>query len=111
MIKVMAFLTKRDGINTRDLIEYYENQHVPLITRLAPIPSVYKRNYILRKDDSSTTDDFDIVTELVFPDHGAYEAWVAKMYAPHSGVAEDELNFLDRSRTRSYIVEEHVTSE
>ncbi|MET3288817.1 UNVERIFIED_CONTAM: hypothetical protein ABID98_001387 [Brevibacillus sp. OAP136] len=41
MIKVMAFLTKKDGMNTRDLIEYYENQHVPLITRLAPLPSVY----------------------------------------------------------------------
>lgn len=40
MIKVMAFLTKKDGMNTRDLIEYYENQHVPLITRLAPLPSL-----------------------------------------------------------------------
>jgi hypothetical protein len=52
-----------------------------------------------------------IVTELVFHDRHAYENWVATMYAANSGVAADEATFLDRSRTRSYIVEEHTTSE
>jgi hypothetical protein len=31
------------------------------------------------------------------------------MYAPGSGVADDEMTFLDRTRTRSYVVEERVT--
>jgi hypothetical protein len=53
-------------------------------------------------------DDFDIVTELVIPDRAAYRGWVSTMYAPGSGV-DDEMTFLDRTRTRSYIVEEHVT--
>jgi hypothetical protein len=30
------------------------------------------------------------------------------MYAPGSGVADDEMTFLDRTRTRSYVVEEHA---
>jgi hypothetical protein len=32
------FLTKREDIETRALIEYYENHHVPLICSLAPTP-------------------------------------------------------------------------
>ena len=58
---------------------------------------------------ASGPDDFDIVTELVFPDRAAYQGWVSTMYAPGSGVADDEMTFLDRTRTRSYVVEEHVT--
>jgi len=33
------------------------------------------------------------------------------MYSPGSGVADDEMTFLDRTRTRSYVVEEHVTDD
>jgi hypothetical protein len=54
-------------------------------------------------------DDVDIVTELVFADAGAYQAWVAVMYAPGSGVADDEAKFLDRSKTRSYTVIERTS--
>jgi hypothetical protein len=63
----------------------------------------------VRHEATSGPDDFDIVTELVFPDRAAYEGWVSTMYAPGSGVADDEMTFLDRTRTRSYVVEEHVT--
>jgi hypothetical protein len=105
----MAFLVKKPEISTAELIEQYEQHHVPLIISLAPAPLVYRRNYLRRDPDTRSPDDFDIVTELVFHDRTAYENWVATMYAPNSGVAADEATFLDRSRTRSYIVEEHTT--
>jgi len=111
MLKVMAFLVKKQGLDTAELIEYYETHHVPLILSLAPAPTAYKRNYLLREESGSGPDDFDIVTELVFPDRAAYQNWVSTMYAPGSGVADDEMNFLDRSRTRSYVVEEHTTDD
>jgi hypothetical protein len=38
MLKVLGFLTKREGIEMRTFIDYYENKHVPLICSLAPIP-------------------------------------------------------------------------
>jgi hypothetical protein len=110
MLKVIAFLVKKQGLDTGDLIDYYETHHVPLILSLAPAPATYKRNYLLR-ETTNGPDDFDIVTELVFPDRAAYQNWVSTMYAPGSGVADDETTFLDRSRTRSYVVEEHVTSD
>jgi hypothetical protein len=116
MLKIFAFLTKREDIETRAFIEYYENHHVPLICSLAPTPIVYKRNYIVRSDEFNTeeggTIDFDVVTELVFPDRAAYLAWGAAVGtgAPGEQVAADELKFLDPSRTRAYVIEEHRTT-
>ena len=109
MLKVMAFLVKRPGISTEELIDYYENHHIPLILSLAPEPAVYTRNYIQRDAAAEPRDDVDIITELVFADRQTYGDWVSAMYAPDSGVAEDEARFLDRSKTRSYVVEEHST--
>jgi len=110
MLKVMAFLTKREGMQTQAFIEYYEKNHVPLILSLAPSPIIYRRNYLVRgdtlKEDGAS--DFDVVTELVFSDQAAYLAWGARM---GEQVVADELKFLDRSRTRSYVVEEYVTSQ
>jgi hypothetical protein len=111
MLKVMAFLVKKQGLDTGDLIDYYETHHVPLILSLAPAPTTYRRNYVMKDPDANGADDFDIVTELVFPDRVAYQNWVSTMYSPGSGVADDEMTFLDRTRTRSYVVEEHVADE
>jgi hypothetical protein len=115
MLKILAFLTKREGIETQAFIEYYEKNHVPLICDLAPTPIVYKRNFLMRGDQFNKENDaidFDVVTELVFPDRAAYLAWTAQLSKPGSGeqVVADELKFLDRSRTKAYVVEECVTS-
>jgi|ERR1700722_1431297 len=104
--KIMAFLVKRNDVTYDELIEHYENVHVPLILSLAPPPLTYKRNFVVR-DSAASRDEVDIITELVFFDRHAYEGWVAAMYAADSGVADDEARFLDRSKTRSYFVEEH----
>jgi len=115
MLKVFGFLCKRAGMETQAFIDYYENKHVPLIRSLAPTPAVYKRNYLMRGNELNKEEsaiDFDVVTELVFPDRTAYLAWRALLSKPGSGeqVVADEEKFLDRSRTRACIIEEHVTS-
>ena len=114
MFKLLAFLTKREGIEMQAFIDYYENKHVPLICSLAPNPIVYKRRYLREKlTNEGGAIDFDVVTELAFADRSAYLAWMAKLSAPGSGeqVAADEAKFLDRSRTRAYLVEEFVTTD
>jgi hypothetical protein len=116
MLEIMAFLTKREDIETRVFIEYYENNHVPLIRSLAPIPIGYRRNYLVRGDEldiEGDAIDFDVVTELVFPDRAAYLAWSAQLSESASGkpvISEDETKFLDRSRTGASVVDERVTS-
>jgi hypothetical protein len=115
MFRVLAFLSKRADIDTDEFIDYYERRHVPLICSLAPAPAVYNRRYI-RHDDRLTTDggtvDFDVVVELAFADRAAFQAWMARLSGPGAGdlVGADEAKFLDRSRTRAYVVEEHVTT-
>ena len=112
MFKVLAFLTKREGIETRAFIDYYENKHVPLICSLAPTPVIYKRRYVLEKLTSEGGGiDFDVVTELGFADRAAYLAWMRKLSAPGAGeqVSADEAKFLDRSRTKAYVVEKQAT--
>jgi hypothetical protein len=107
MLKVFAFLTKRKDLETEAFIDHYENHHVPLVLSLAPRPPVYKRNYVVRGDELNREDpaiDFDVVTELVFPDRPAFAAWMEKLSVEEIGV--DEERFLNRSRTRAYVIEE-----
>jgi hypothetical protein len=114
MFKVWAFLSRKEGIETQAFIDYYENKHVPLILSLAPAPIVYKRRYVLeRLTNEGGGIDFDVVTELGFADRAAYLAWMAKLSVPGAGerVAADEAKFLDRSRTRAYVVEEYITAD
>ncbi len=115
MFRVVAFLTKRQGIDTQTFIDHYENKHVPLICSLAPTPILYKRRYLVRDEGLAKEGggvDFDVVTELGFSDRAAFLAWMARLSAPGAGeqVAADEARFLDRSRTRAYVVEEYVTA-
>jgi uncharacterized protein (TIGR02118 family) len=115
MFKILGFLTKKEGMETRAFIDYYENKHVPLICSLAPTPALYKRRYVMRGEELTKEGgavDFDVVTELAFPDQAAFLAWMAQLSGPGAGdqVAADEAMFLDRSRTRAYVIEEHVTS-
>ena len=112
MFRVLGFLSMKDGMETEDFIDYYEHRHVPLICSLAPTPIVYKRRYV-RPGEKLTTEggavDFDVITELAFSDREAFQAWMAQLLASGK-VAADEAKFLNRSKTRAYVVEEHVTS-
>jgi uncharacterized protein (TIGR02118 family) len=115
MFRVFGFLTKREGIQMQDFIDYYESKHVPLIRSLAPTPLVYKRRYVVRGEELTQAGgavDFDVMTELGFPDRDAFLAWMGALSGPGAGeqVAADEAKFLDRSRTRAYVVDEHVTA-
>jgi uncharacterized protein (TIGR02118 family) len=112
MLKVFAFLTKREDIDTQAFIDHYENHHVPLALSLAPAaPTVYKRNYLVRGDEfnrEADTIDFDVITELVFPDRAAFLAWIQHLGVEQ--IAKDEETFLTRTRTRAYVIDERTTS-
>ena len=115
MFRVFGFLTKKNGLSMREFIDYYESKHVPLICSLAPVPTIYKRRYMV--GERLTADggevDFDVMTELVFADRSAFDAWMAELAKPGIGsrIVEDEEKFLNRARTRAYIIEEHVTRD
>jgi hypothetical protein len=114
--KVFGFLSKKAGLDLREFIDHYETQHVPLICRLAPMPLVYKRRYLSLGNKLTTLGgevDFDAMTELVFADRAAFEAWMSALAKPDAShlVIADEERFLDRARTRAYVVDERVTAD
>jgi hypothetical protein len=115
MFTVFGYLTKRDGLSTEAFIDHYENRHVPLILSLAPAPDSYRRHYVSRGDALNHQEaalDFDVITELGFADRAAFLAWITAVSGGEAGerVAEDEARFLDRSRTRSCVVENRITA-
>ncbi|GHH87099.1 hypothetical protein GCM10018793_61550 [Streptomyces sulfonofaciens] len=111
MMKLLSYLTKREGTTAEELMEYYEEHHVPLILSLAPSPTLYKRHYLTRGDAFNLREDeidFDVVTEMGWPDREAFQAWMHAV--SDERVAVDEARFLDRSRTRALLVEDRVTA-
>ena len=111
MFKVFAFLSKRSDITTEAFIDYYENHHVPLVLSLAPLPTVYKRNYIRRGDAAnreSPAIDFDCITEQVWDNRSGFENWITTLGV--ETIATDEANFLDRSKTKAYVIDERASA-
>jgi hypothetical protein len=128
LYKVVALLCRKPGLTRSEFIDYYENQHVPRILDLERQPLGYRRTYPIPHDadtaagagadvgvrdgerpEAELPEDFDVITELEFASRADYGAWAAEAYAPDSGIAADEANFLGRSRTRSYAVEQHIS--
>ena len=111
VFKVFAYLTKREGSTREEFIDYYENRHVPLVLSLAPMPRVYKRNYLRQSDPASLESPaigFDVVTEMAWDDQAGMENWITALAVP--AIAEDEARFLDRSKTRAYVIDERVST-
>jgi len=115
MFTVLSYLVRRNDMTVEDFVDYYERHHVPLITSLGPTPIVYERHYVGRGDAANVdeaTIDFDMVTEIAFTDRAEFESWSEAVGTGDAGerVAADEARFRDRSGTRAYVVDDHVTA-
>jgi len=112
-MKVIALLSCKKGLSKADFINYYETRHVPLIRSKFGNIAEYRRNFVDLNGaiiaDTVAPPDFDVVTELWFKDRSGYEAMLAAHANPEVGqaIANDEENFLDRSKTRFFVVEEN----
>lgn len=111
MIKIIALVSARPGMKRDDFIRRYEEGHVPLVLRHFPMLSLYKRNYVLPAQPAGVAvlPDFDAQTELGFQTPADLEAFRQKMQAVAVEIAQDEEQFLDRSRTRLTFVDERIS--
>jgi uncharacterized protein (TIGR02118 family) len=115
MIKTIAFLKRRAGLTRAGFIHYYETRHAPLILSIAPQICDYRRNFLVSEGailaPGAAAPDFDVVTELWYPDEAAFAAAMAAFTDPVNAqrIAADEEQVFDRSCTRFYTVEEHVS--
>jgi uncharacterized protein (TIGR02118 family) len=111
MIKIFGYLRRKPGLTLQEFADYYEHNHVPLVLSKAFMPMVYKRNYIQRGDVFNIEGDeigFDCMTELVFADRDDLLAWMTSLGGDE--IARDEKNFIDRTTTRAYVVDERTSA-
>ena len=75
------------------------------------MPPVDKRNYLVRGDAAnleSPAIEFDVVTEMAWDDRAGFDNWITTLGVP--AIAEDEARFLDRAKTRAYVIDEQASS-
>lgn len=110
--KAIAMLKRREDLSREAFIDYYETKHAPLILSLVPGILKYRRNFADFEGAYAFPEaapfDFDVITELWFADRAAYDRAMAVNAEPDvaARVAADEENFLDRAKTRMFLVEE-----
>ncbi|CAI7979731.1 EthD domain-containing protein [Parafrankia sp. BMG5.11] len=117
MIKIVSLMSRRPGLTMDEFIAYYEEKHVPLVSRLLPFYSDYRRNFAVEGTEHrtghmapgrATERLFDVMTELTYESEEMYRKTVDALAGEEIGriIAEDEARFLDRSSIRTYIVNE-----
>jgi hypothetical protein len=75
------------------------------------MPKVYKRNYVVRGDAAnleSPVITFDVVTEMAWDNRAGFENWITTLGV--LAIANDEARFLDRSKTKAYLINERVSA-
>ncbi|MFC1822261.1 EthD family reductase [Thermodesulfobacteriota bacterium] len=108
MIKLLAFLKRKDGITFEEFSNYWKDNHGPLVKKLLPEAKRYVQNHA-RKGSEKGEQPFDGVAELWFESD---EAWkkTAAAFGGEEGktIQKDELNFLDQSKSVFFVTEEKV---
>lgn len=125
MIKIVIFMKKKPELSREQLIDYYENSHVPLIMkhtgsymldyrRTYPDwddPISFSKSYDFN-DDMTPDRDFDVITEIWVKDRGTMNAMFSAAGAPElvKLVQADADQFRVQSSVRTCITEEHRTA-
>jgi uncharacterized protein (TIGR02118 family) len=113
MFKVIALITRRPDMTREQFLDYYANHHVKLVWRVFPWTADYRRNFIdLSRSIMSPglpAPDFDSITEMWFHDRAGYDRMLAAHAAPELDkvMVADEGRFMDRTKTRFFVVDEH----
>jgi EthD domain len=111
-VTVVTLLQRREGISKADFIAYYEAHHRLIGEQvLGGYATRYVRRFLHPLDGEDHQGDADAVLEIDFPDAATRDACFAAMADPatQAMIAEDEAKLFDRSRIRSFSVEERAS--
>lgn len=111
-ITVITLLKRREGMSKADFIAYYEAHHRRIGEKvLGGYATRYVRRYLHPADGVDQHEDADVVMEIDFPDAETQAACFAAMgdAATMAEIVADEEKLFDRSRIRTFTVEEHAS--
>ncbi len=112
MIKMIVLLKRKPGMTTDAFRDYYESKHRLIGEKyLRDHACRYVRRYLtplFQPEPGSGDEEFDVVLEVWYQDRASFEAGITRLGQPEvaAEIAEDEAQFLDRSRTRFFMIEE-----
>ena len=110
MLKLVALISAKPEISREAFIAHYETSHAPLVKRLLPMISEYRRSFVCREGDASVpapAPGFDVLTELWFEDEAALNAFWKRIRQPEviAQIRADEAHFLISERTELFQVD------
>jgi uncharacterized protein (TIGR02118 family) len=118
-MKLMLLFTRKPGLTPKQFREYYETKHAVLSVKLLPFFKSYTRNYVRRDQNYQPGDaskprsgpDFDVAVEITFETKADFDKMMAAFADPKiwAQIDEDMNQFVDRSRTQTFIVDEEDT--
>jgi EthD domain len=106
---VITLLKRRNGMSKADFITYYETHHRLIGEKvLTGFATRYVRRFLHPVDGVDQEHDADVVLEIDFPDQATADACFAAMAdeATMAEIVADEEKLFDRSRIRTFTVEE-----
>jgi hypothetical protein len=120
-MKLMLLFTRKAGLTPEQFRDYYETKHAVLSVRLLPFFKSYTRNYVrhdqnYQPGDSTTPrsgPDFDVAVEIAFETKADFDKMMAAFADPKiwKQIDDDMNQFVDRSRTKTFIVDEEDTPQ
>ena len=109
MIKTIALIKRKAGISREDFVKHYEEVHAPLALKNLPMIRRYIRNHVVDIPGSEGP-DFDCISEFWFDSIEDAMGVVAFVQSESGKVLrDDEMKFMDNSRTIAFMVEERVS--
>jgi uncharacterized protein (TIGR02118 family) len=118
VIKVIFCLRRTEGLTLEEFQTYWQEQHGPLVARLAPAmgmiryvqsrPVPGRTNELIRQSRGSP-DPFDGVAEIYFESMATLRAATstAEGAEAEATLRADEANFIDLARSPFFVVEAH----
>lgn len=109
-ITLISLLRRRAGMTREAFVDHYENRHRVIGEQvLGGWATRYVRRHLQPVAGDDCDHDYDVVLEIDFPDQATMDDCFAAMRVPATAamIAEDEELLFDRSRSRSFFVEEH----
>jgi hypothetical protein len=110
---LITLLKRREGMSKADFMAYYESHHRKIGEKvLAGYATRYVRRFLHPVDGVDTNEDADVVMEIDFPDQATADVCFAAMAKPAIAdeIADDEAKLFDRSRIRTFTVEERASA-
>ncbi len=104
MVKVVMMVWRLPTLTFDEFRTHYETIHVPMALAKFTYLRRYVRNY-LPADDPQSEPPCDCITELWFDDLESLRAQAAASRGDVE-LEADELTFMDRARTRNFVVDE-----